>query len=189
MYQGVTQLSMAIFGTGAGSNLTREELLPTNSHAYAKLFRSPLRVAGDKTFSVKGMVRLQVDIGGKAVSTFFGVPPLLTTEAILRKVFIGEHVELIESSHCLIVSRKRNSTPILASLSKNLVSHLREGHYRDGKWHICTVVRARTIPPHLLAPVVMRTEGLGTCILQPVERTITITELFIGKEIVGVAPN
>lgn len=71
----------------------------------------------------------------------------------------------VEFSRRLIVPKKYKSASVRAKLSNNVVNHLGEGQHRDGDGHICTVARARTILSHSQAAVIMRTEGMGTCIL------------------------
>lgn len=86
-------------------------------------------------------------------------------------------------------SKKRNPTLILASLSVNVIEHLRKEVKKHVQRHICTVAREKTIPTRLQAPVLMRTEGRMTYVLQPVERTTNKTEPLVTNRLIDVAPN
>lgn len=130
VHLGVTKRAMrfntATFDTRTGQNLIREDVLPPDSQKCIKTFKTPLRSARDMTFSVKGVLRLQVDVGEKFFSTIFEIASVPASEAILGTAFIDEHIKSIETWRRSIVPRKGTSTPILASPSKKGNSHLGE---------------------------------------------------------------
>lgn len=102
------RLTTAILETGASPNLIREDVLPPNSQAYVNPFKTSLKSAGNTTFSVKGVVQLQVDIGGNIVSKLFGMALVLAIEAILGTALTDKYIMRIKPFCGLIVTKKGN---------------------------------------------------------------------------------
>lgn len=190
---GVTERAMrlttAIFDVGDGPNLIIEDVLAPCSRRHIRGFRTSLMSAGDTSFPVKEVVRLQVDLAESVVSNLFGISPVLATEAILGKAFVDEYIKGIEPSYCLMIAKRESPTWILSSLLKNVGSDLMEKQHQDVNRHMCIVTRAKTIPPCSKSPVLLKTEGQETFILKPVERMTTNTELPIAMGINEVVLN
>lgn len=121
---------------GAGPNLIKGDLLPLNGHACARHFHTSVRSNGDTIFSAKGEVQIQVNISWHVVSTIFRFGLLLATEAILAMALTDEEMKQIAPPRRLNFPRKGKSTPILASLSKNVDSYVEEGRNQDCCLHI-----------------------------------------------------
>lgn len=169
------RLATTIFETGAGPNLINEDVIPLDGHTRIKTFKTSLRSAGDTTFSVNRVLRLQSDICADIYLIIFGIAPVLATETILETTFIKERMKRIETLRRLIVPRRRTSMLILASPSKNVTSHLGKAVKLDVNRRIRAVPRAKTVSPYSQDTNLMRTKRLGTYIRQPVELTETRT--------------
>lgn len=95
--RGVSKLVTAILDTGAGPNLIREDVLSTAWLKKIQPIRSNLRAASDTTFTVEGIVRLTIEIGGHVSSTVFGVAPKLATKMILGMAFVNNEISRMET--------------------------------------------------------------------------------------------
>lgn len=78
----IMKLPTALFDTETGPSLIREDVSPPDTRKCIKTCKTFLRSASDTMFSVKGVIRLQVDTGRNVDSTLFGVGTILGRERI-----------------------------------------------------------------------------------------------------------
>lgn len=141
-------------------NLTREDVLPPDSCQCSKTFKTSLNSIRDMTFTWKGVFGLHIDIGEDLVSKLFRKASVPTKEIMCETAFIYEHIQRIETSWRFLVPRRENPTPVLASLSNDVLSHLGEEQKENFKRHVYTVEPAETTPSRSQAAVLMTREGL-----------------------------
>jgi Retroviral aspartyl protease len=87
----------AILDTGAGPNLVREEILPTDWEKYRVAGAPTLQIvgAGGRRLKQSGAILLHVEICGLKTRMQFVVVPGLAAECILGCQFIDRHVKSI----------------------------------------------------------------------------------------------
>ena len=112
----------AVVDTGAGPNLVRESLLPSNWRCYASRETKvpPIRDANDRNLKIEGVVRLYVDVGGLKARLRFLVCKDLAVKVILGCDFIHKHVQAILPQRMQIVLKDGGSVAIGHKSSKKV---------------------------------------------------------------------
>lgn len=105
---------IAKFDTGVGSNLIREDVLPMAWLADIQPICVSVKAAGNTSFTVEGVVRLLVEVGGHEAKTIFGLVPKLAIKTIFDTAFINKKIDRAETKSRQNISRKGHAAAVVA---------------------------------------------------------------------------
>lgn len=93
----------------------REDVIPILRLEWVQPVRDNVKAASNKTISVEGVIRLQVEIGWYATNAVLGVVPRLETKIIFETAFIDRETKIIETNNRKIVPKNGHAVAIVDS--------------------------------------------------------------------------
>lgn len=184
-----------IIGTGACPNLIWEDIMPPNWLTKVQSFRASIRAACGMTFTVEGVVRLSVEIGGQVTTAVFEVALRLTAKLVFEMALIDEEISRIETKNGQVGLSGDNVVEIFESFkgeadiqfSNDVVTM--NGETSGTNQPTLRLAKNTTIPSKSEAlETVLTTEG-GTFVVESVPHKTCESHLQVARGTVETQPN
>lgn len=157
------RLVTAIFDNGFGSNLIRENVLPTPWLANVKPIRVSVISIDDTAFIVECVIRLLVEINMHKTKEAFEVAPKLATKMFFATAFTNREIDGAETKCRQIIPKSGRTVAVVSSFEDQdavqftAIIATKPVGMRMSNPAVCRVAKARTVLQSSKAPVLVQT--------------------------------